>query len=317
MILFLGTALPLFVAGAGETPLLRESFESAEEIKANGAKDVPDSIEFTDGLRGKGISVAWGGFRNVSGEPVGEIVSMGFGASRKGRFTLTFPRDLDHVVVTGADTNFTFEGEGKEVPIVNDNRTANTNVLQNLLIKFNAGSTNDRAVVTAVVPRGILYPAKGRINKDEFTVEFLVKHPLDLSAYHVCQLNYFEAVDGKNSILLMKRAGTESIVYSVSNREGKYLGGSWDRMTSKNCYWAAGTWHHIAITGSRSAEKAALYVDGELLASAEGTEFPDSLAGDIRIASGNGRYPINGVMDELTIMGRAKTAEEIKKQGAK
>lgn len=304
---------------SAEKPLLNEHFESREQMKANkeqtnasSVDKISKSIEFTDGIIGKGVLITWGKFKNISGKPITRIVSMGLGRGCIGKFTLTFPRDLEHAVVNATDTNFTFKNEGKEVVIINDNQTLNKNVINNLFIKFNVCSTKDKATITALFPCGVLYPTENLINKDEFTIEFWVKHPLDFSAYHNCQLNYFGARDEKNRIFLNKRTGTEYLVFGISNAQGKYVGGSWIRMQTENFYWPANTWHYIVMTGSKSKGKAALYIDGKLAASAEGTEFPDSLNKGMRIGSGHGVCPMDGVVDELKIWGRMKTSDEVK-----
>ena len=116
---------------------------------------------------------------------------------------------------------------------------------------------------------------------------------------------YHETPNERNRICLQKRQGTDYILFSMSDGTGRAKGaqfsGNWFAMKSPPLNWPANTWHELRITASRAKGEAALYIDGGLAASAQGSELPQEIADRFWLGSLNGRSQMLGVIDEVTI----------------
>lgn len=116
---------------------------------------------------------------------------------------------------------------------------------------------------------------------------------------------YLETPDGKNRIHLQKRMGTNYILFSMSDGTGRAKGaqfsGNWFAMKSPDLDWPANTWHELRIIACRAAHRAALFIDGEQVAAAEGTEMPQELGERLWIGSLKRRSQMLGDVDDITI----------------
>jgi len=141
---------------------------------------------------------------------------------------------------------------------------------------------------------------------DGFDITLHVRHEAAMSDLHFEELVYLnhDTPDLKNRIVLRKRIGTDRILFaltnSAGNTKGEIFAGDWYAMQSPELDWAAGTWHELRITASRAQGKAALYVDGNLVAQAEGTQSPD-VAGTLCIGNWSGRSQALATFDDITI----------------
>lgn len=140
-----------------------------------------------------------------------------------------------------------------------------------------------------------------------FDVRLWVRHDRTLRDCHYDELVYLyhETTDLKNRLSLLKRAGTDYILFSLSDGTGSAKGaefaGNWFALKSPPLEWAAGTWHELRVTASRSRGEAALYVDGRRVASARGTQFPQAVGDRLWLGSLQGHSQIQGALDEVTM----------------
>ena len=115
---------------------------------------------------------------------------------------------------------------------------------------------------------------------------------------------YHDTPDMRNRICLMKRIGTDRIVFAMTDSTGTAKGaifaGNWFALQSRDLAWEANSWHALRITASRAQGRAALYVDGEQVAAAEGTQFPE-VAGTLCIGNWSGRSQALATFDDITI----------------
>jgi hypothetical protein len=125
----------------------------------------------------------------------------------------------------------------------------------------------------------------------------------DLRFEELVYLNQ-DTEDMKNRIMLRKRIGADRILFAMTNGQGKTKGevfaDNWYAMQSGPLDWAAGSWHELRITADPAQGTAALYVDGERVASADGTAFPE-VAGTLCIGNWSGRSQALAVFDDITI----------------
>jgi len=140
-----------------------------------------------------------------------------------------------------------------------------------------------------------------------FDIRLWVRHdrPIRELNYEDLVYLYHETADEKNRILLKKRIGTDRILFAMSDGTGRAKGaqfsGNWFAMRSRPLNWTAGSWHELRITAGRKAKQAALYIDGQCVATATGTEMPQALADSFWVGSLNGRSQMLGTIDDLTI----------------
>jgi len=141
---------------------------------------------------------------------------------------------------------------------------------------------------------------------DGFDITLQVRHEAALADLHFEELVYLnhDTEDLKNRIVLRKRIGTDRILFAITNgagnTKGEIFAGDWYAMQTPELDWAAGSWHELRITASRAEGKAALYVDGKLVAQAEGTQLPDA-AGTLCIGNWSGRSQALATFDDITI----------------
>ena len=160
-------------------------------------------------------------------------------------------------------------------------------------------------------PAVLTLPTRG-LSTDGFTISFRVRHDSALSSHFYQRLTYFyhETDDMRNRIAIVKRAGTNRLVFSLADGSGRAKGspfaGDWFAMTSPDLAWEAASWHHIVCTVDRRQGVAQLVVDGEKLAEAHGTEMPDRFTDVCWIGTERGHSWMRGAMDDLTIEGTAQ-----------
>lgn len=139
-----------------------------------------------------------------------------------------------------------------------------------------------------------------------FDIAMWVMHPVDLRDLHFEELVYLyhDTEDMKNRICLKKRIGTDEIVFAMSDGTGDGKGaefaGDWYAMTSGPLAWEAGTWHHLRIVADPASGRAALVIDGDEVASAGGTQFPER-PGTLWLGSWSGRSQARAAIDELSV----------------
>lgn len=167
-----------------------------------------------------------------------------------------------------------------------------------------AGRTADAVAIGAAGRLAI--PAPPSL-ADGFDIRLWVRHEKALADHHYDELVYLyhETDDLKNRISLLKRAGTDYILFSMSDGTGRAKGaefaGNWFAIKSPPQRWAAGTWHELRITASRAAGEAALYIDGQCVAAAQGTQFPEKVADRLWLGSLQGHSQMQGALDDLSI----------------
>lgn len=138
-----------------------------------------------------------------------------------------------------------------------------------------------------------------------FAIELWVRHDEALSDLHFEELVYLyhDTEDLKNRICLKKRIGTDEILFAMSDSgsgKGEEFAGNWYAMTTGPLAWEAGSWHSLRIVADRKAGRAELWIDGEQVASAEGTQFPEAL-GTLWLGSWSGRSQARAAFDDLTV----------------
>lgn len=155
-------------------------------------------------------------------------------------------------------------------------------------------------------PAVLAYSTEG-FHPEAFTISFWVRYEKPLADHFFQQLTYFyhETPDMKNRIGVLKRSGTNCFVFFFSNDEGRAKGvnmaDDWFAMTSPPMQWEAGTWHHIVCTADKSKGIAQFFIDGDKVAEARGTQFPERLGDVFWIGTEQGRSWMRGAMDELRI----------------
>lgn len=143
--------------------------------------------------------------------------------------------------------------------------------------------------------------------KDGFDIRLWVRHERAMADHHYDELVYLyhETPDWRNRISLVKRAATDYLLFSMSDDtaggKGTAFAGNWFAMKSPPLTWAAGSWHELRVTASRARGEAALYVDGQCAAKAQGTQFPQVIADRLWLGSLQGRSQMQGALDDVTI----------------
>lgn len=138
-----------------------------------------------------------------------------------------------------------------------------------------------------------------------FEIEMWVMHRAEMAELHFRELVYLyhETADLANRICLKKRIGTDEILFAMSDggpAKGHEFAGDWYAMTSGPLQWPAGTWHHLRIVADPVAGRASLHIDGEQVATAEGSQFP-AAAGTLWLGSWSGRSQAMAVFDDFTL----------------
>ena len=160
--------------------------------------------------------------------------------------------------------------------------------------------------VTIERPGVLAYPTDG-FNTDAFTISFWVRHEKPLRDYFYRRLVYFwhETADMKNRFGILKRAGTNYFVFFFSDNQGRAkgvnFGGDWFAMATAPIEWKAGTWHHIQCTADKSQQLAQFFIDGQKVAEATGTQFPEKLGDVFWVGSDQGHSWMRGSMGDLQI----------------
>ncbi len=171
-------------------------------------------------------------------------------------------------------------------------------------VQFGDGHEGQAVIIER--PAALAYPTDG-FNTDAFTISFWVRHEKPLRDYFYRRLVYFwhETADMKSRIGIQKRAGTNYFVFFFSDNQGRAkgvnFGGDWFAMATAPVHWEAGTWHHIQCTADKSRQVAQFFVDGQKVAEATGTQFPEKLGEVFWVGSEQGHSWMRGVMDDLQI----------------
>jgi hypothetical protein len=171
-------------------------------------------------------------------------------------------------------------------------------------IQLVPGRTGQAAALT----RGtaLAYPAPAFF-RDGFDLRLWVKHDRALPDLRFEELVYFyhETPNERNRIMLQKRLGTDYLLFALTDGTGKAKGaafaGNWFALKTEPLTWAAGTWHELRAVASRAAGRAALFVDGEKVAEASGTEFPQEVADRFWLGSLQGRSQLLGALDDVSL----------------
>lgn len=138
-----------------------------------------------------------------------------------------------------------------------------------------------------------------------FAIDLWVRHDAALSDLHFEELVYLyhDTEDLKNRICLKKRIGTDEIMFAMSDAgpgKGAEFAGDWYAMLSGPLTWEAGSWHNLRIVADREAGRAELWIDGEQVASAEGTQFPET-PGTLWLGSWAGRSQALAAFDDFAV----------------
>lgn len=139
-----------------------------------------------------------------------------------------------------------------------------------------------------------------------FDITLRVRHDKSMADLRFEELVYLnhDTEDLKNRIMLQKRIGTDRILFAITNNQGNTKGQifaeDWYAMQSGPLDWAAGSWHELRIVANPAQGTAALYLDAQMVASAEGTQFPE-VAGTLCIGNWSGRSQALAVFDDITI----------------
>lgn len=140
---------------------------------------------------------------------------------------------------------------------------------------------------------------------ESFVIDLWVRHTVAMEDLHFEELVYLyhDTEDLKNRICLKKRIGTDEIMFAMSDSgpgKGAEFAGDWYAMTSGPLAWEAESWHNLRIVADREAEKAELWIDGQKVAAAEGTQFPEA-TGTLWLGSWSGRSQARAAFDDLTV----------------
>lgn len=163
-------------------------------------------------------------------------------------------------------------------------------------------------------PAVLTIPSRG-LSTDAFTISFRVRHQLALREHFFQRLAYLyhETDDMRNRIGIVKRAGTDQIVFFLSDGSGQAkgasFGGDWFAMVSPVLDWEAGSWHHVVCTADKVKGVAQLIVDGETVAEARGSEMPGRFADVYWIGTERGHSWMRGAMDDLRLEDVARLRE--------
>jgi len=155
-------------------------------------------------------------------------------------------------------------------------------------------------------PSLLTYPTDG-LDPASFTVAFRVRHDVALGDLFYKRLTYFyhETPDMRNRIGVMKRAGSNALVFFMSDGQGRAkgdtFGGDWFAMCTGPFDWAAGTWHELVCTADRTEGIAQFFVDGRKVAEARGAQFPEQLGDVFWVGSQQGHSWMRGTLDELRV----------------
>jgi len=179
-------------------------------------------------------------------------------------------------------------------------------------IEFVAG--HEGRAVSIERPAVLAYPTKG-FNPNSFTISFRVRHEKPLEEYHFRRLVYFyhETPDMKNRIGILKRAGTDYFVFFFGDGQGaakgNNFGGDWFAMATRPFRWKGGSWHRFVCTADKSKGLAQFFIDGEKVAEAKGTQFPEKLGEVFWIGTQQGHSWMRGAMDDLKVENTARLRE--------
>ena len=171
-------------------------------------------------------------------------------------------------------------------------------------VTFVPGTDGQAGAITR--PAVLAYPASV-LNPDAFTISLRVRHSVPIGDLFYRRLTYVyhETDDLKNRLAIVKRAGTNCLMFAMSNGTGRAkgddFGGDWFSMTAGPLDWTTGSWHTITATADRAASVAQLFIDGKKVAEAHGSEMPEKHAEALWIGSEMGHSWMRGDIDELTI----------------
>lgn len=116
---------------------------------------------------------------------------------------------------------------------------------------------------------------------------------------------YHDSDDLRNRICLKKHIGTNEILFSVTDSDearpkGAEFAENWYAIRSGELDWEAGSRHTLRIVADRAAGRAALFIDGVEVSSAEGTQFPDA-AGTFDLGNEDGHSQALAYFHSLSI----------------
>jgi hypothetical protein len=120
---------------------------------------------------------------------------------------------------------------------------------------------------------------------------------------------YPKALNGVASILSHTNTGTGTIQWEFSDTALHFnLGGS---DYSSNYVFSVGSWHHIAVSYSKTGAKVSFYVNGSLTNSSIVSNPVTIASGPIEMGAWQNSQNFNGLIDEVRIWDRALTECEI------
>lgn len=163
-------------------------------------------------------------------------------------------------------------------------------------------------------PSLLTYPTRG-FEPGSFTLSFRVRHEKALNELVYRRLTYFyhETSDLKNRFGVMKRSGSNTLVFFMSDGQGRAKGdtfaGDWFAMAAGPFDWEAGSWHELVCTADKAQGVAQFFVDGRKVAEARGSQFPETLGDVFWIGSQQGHSWMRGTLDELTLENGASLRE--------
>ncbi len=171
-------------------------------------------------------------------------------------------------------------------------------------ITFAEGIAGQAAVI---VRPGVLAYAPDGLHPDGFTLSLRIRHPKDIQSYFYRRLTYVyhQTSDTRNRISLVKRAGTNALVFSMSNgagpAKGDDFGGDWFALAVGSLSWRGGSWHRVTVTADRKVGLAQVFVDGRKVAEARGNQLPERFGEALWVGSEMGHSWMEGRVDDLRI----------------
>ncbi len=148
---------------------------------------------------------------------------------------------------------------------------------------------------------GVDFDSTGVIAPESGTVSFWVNPqegflPPEKESYALFRAGHLALTLFRNGVNFM----------TGRTRDGKF---QWNYScgSDRPCRWKPNTWHHVTITWNRAAKRKTLWLDGEMVSSAETDAFPDAIqpAGEFTFGAAPGIY------DELTAWNRVLSPTEI------
>lgn len=153
----------------------------------------------------------------------------------------------------------------------------------------------------------LLYPAQGNISAERGTLMLWASLSDNSGQFAMTQpgiFRWWNAFDSNS--LYVHFSNDKSAIHVIS-----YQGGVLRTNFSANINWLAGEWHHVAVSWQRGLVR--LYIDGQLAASHASYVPPAITSNQLYIGRQfNDSRIMNGLIDDLVILGRVAPAAEIR-----